>query len=675
MNTPAAPRRLTRRLPALALCALALAALPLHAAEAAVQAFAPDFFKAFQVSTALDMVRHLPGFTLDEGSAQRGVDGAQGNVLINGKRPASGAATLPESLARIPAASVRAVELIHGGANGIDMQGQATVANIVLVDSDLVALSTSVTSVMLADGSTHPALDASYSLRRRGHSVDVSVGWGDWPELSAGSGVRTTRRSGAAQDDTVALRKSAGAQRGALKINYGQDLLGGQLNWNGVFKPWTYRALAQYDGQQHVAQADDNSGREREQGLGFSRALGPSSKLEVRALLRTSDSMNSAQSESDGERSQYRSATAASEQILFGQLNFQPAPRWAIRGTIEHSVNTSENASAYQAKGMAVALPAAASVIEEERAHGDLWSEWRLSRAMALDAGLKLERSTLSQRGAAAGPSSFFYPRPRLRLSLSPSDALQLRVRLEREVGQLNYGDFVSSIALQDRTVTAGNPDLVPARSWRSEGTLEYRFLGRGAAMLSYAHTRISDVVDRVPLRTADALLDAAGNIGDASADSVSGQLTVPTDKLLVPLGLIKLSTTWRASEVTDPTTLARRRLSGEQPLAWRLEFSQDLPLRRASWGLSLDNGWSNSSWRVAERADSAGSGWAQAFVNYRPAPALTVALELKNLASRTTSYERTHYAPERSSGTVDLVERNLSHSQPVAQLSLRRDW
>jgi hypothetical protein len=178
-----------------------------------------------------------------------------------------------------------------------------------------------------------------------------------------------------------------------------------------------------------------------------------------------------------------------------------------------------------------------------------------------------------------------------------------------------------------------------------------------------------------MPMRTATATYDAAGNIGEASADSVTGMLNLPTDDWALPQGLLKLSTTWRSSSVTDPTTQETRRLSGEQPLAWRIEFSQDLPRQRTAWGFSVDNGWSNDSWQIADRATSSGSGWARAFVNYRPASNVMVTLELNNLTSRTIAYDRTHYTGDRLAGGVDFVEHNLTRTQPFAMLRVRRDW
>ena len=47
-----------------------------------VQVFEPDFFARFSPVTADDMVRQLPGFTLDEGAELRGFGATAGNLLI-----------------------------------------------------------------------------------------------------------------------------------------------------------------------------------------------------------------------------------------------------------------------------------------------------------------------------------------------------------------------------------------------------------------------------------------------------------------------------------------------------------------------------------------------------------------------------------------------------------------
>ena len=97
-------------------------------AEAGVQTFEPTFFARFNPVTAEDMVRQLPGFTLDEGEDLRGFGATAGNVLIGGQRPSS-KTSLKDELARISAADVLRIELIGASAAGdIDVRGYTELA-------------------------------------------------------------------------------------------------------------------------------------------------------------------------------------------------------------------------------------------------------------------------------------------------------------------------------------------------------------------------------------------------------------------------------------------------------------------------------------------------------------------------------------------------------------------
>jgi hypothetical protein len=111
---------------------LATAAPTANLGGSAVTSYAPTYFVAASPTTALDMVQLLPGFTFDNGNSVRGFGGAAGNVLINADRPASKDDGLYDALKRIPASSVLRIDVIRGGAPGIDMQGKAIIANVVL---------------------------------------------------------------------------------------------------------------------------------------------------------------------------------------------------------------------------------------------------------------------------------------------------------------------------------------------------------------------------------------------------------------------------------------------------------------------------------------------------------------------------------------------------------------
>jgi hypothetical protein len=96
-----------------------------------VTPFAPAFFADYRPSSAMDMIGRLPGFSFDGGNGNRGFAGTGGNVLIDGERPPSRNDSLSSILNRIPADQVARIDLIRGGAGGIDMQGHTVVANVI----------------------------------------------------------------------------------------------------------------------------------------------------------------------------------------------------------------------------------------------------------------------------------------------------------------------------------------------------------------------------------------------------------------------------------------------------------------------------------------------------------------------------------------------------------------
>src|SRR5215510_3377382 len=93
--------------------------------------YAADWYAPFTPRNALDMVRQTPGFTLQEGEKRRGLAGAMGNVLIDGRRPVAKDQKLEEVLQRIPSGQVLRIEILRGVAVAGDPSGQEVLLNVV----------------------------------------------------------------------------------------------------------------------------------------------------------------------------------------------------------------------------------------------------------------------------------------------------------------------------------------------------------------------------------------------------------------------------------------------------------------------------------------------------------------------------------------------------------------
>ncbi len=100
------------------------------------------FFARYNLTTAEDLLRRIPGVptildattTVQPQPQQRGFGSTGSQVLLGGRRFPGKTNEIATNLRRIPAANVARVELIRGSASGIDVQSEGVVVNVVLRD-------------------------------------------------------------------------------------------------------------------------------------------------------------------------------------------------------------------------------------------------------------------------------------------------------------------------------------------------------------------------------------------------------------------------------------------------------------------------------------------------------------------------------------------------------------
>ena len=123
----------------------------------------------------------------------------------------------------------------------------------------------------------------------------------------------------------------------------------------------------------------------------------------------------------------------------------------------------------------------------------------------------------------------------------------QLRLRRRaRQVGRLNFSDFVATSGLSTFGVAAGNADLRPDQRWQFEAAAERHFGEKGALVVSLLHEVITDLQDYIPVGGG---LDAPGNIPRATSDKISVSGTLPLDFLGLKTGRLKPSFYWYAEQ------------------------------------------------------------------------------------------------------------------------------
>lgn len=645
------------------------------ASQRGVLVFTPDFFAAQRPNTALDMVNRVPGFSIENGSGARGFEGAVGNVLINNNRPASKNDSGSNVLGRTLANQVERIELIRGGAPGIDMQGYSVVVNVILKTTDS-RQSILTWNAMLFEGG-HDIYGGSYQFTQnkgdRSWGVTLSDGMGSSDSNGVGRSIRRNAAGDVIRDERFENDGWGGGQ--SIRGNYTGPVFGGKLEGTARYGLNDYQNWTELSSPTSLRRSDyAEDGDSGELGLTWTRTLNPRWTLETRLIHEFSsfDSVSGSNETLNGTAAPeqlFKSEGDSSESILRALVRHERSPALTIEAGAEIAYNMLDVNQAFTVGGVGVPLPSASVKVEETRGEAFSKATWRINPKLTLEGGVRLEASTISQSGDADQEKSFFFAKPRLLATWTPMANNQLRFRFERELGQLDFGDFAASAELSDGTVFGGNVDLEPEQRWISELSYERRFWGEGVVSIGYRHDRIIDVIDRLPLPGG---LSATGNIGDGTLDQLSLNVVVPLDKVGISGARFTFQNDWNKTSVTDPTTGEDRRISGVRPSQANVGFQQDITSWKTQWGINWLPRLGQATYDPDQTFAWRGADYLEAFVEYKPSPTLSLRAQL-NLWDDFTQ-QRTVYAT-RNPRTVAFVEERSIDPRTFVSLRVRKTF
>jgi len=644
-------------------------------ASTGVLVFTPDFFAEQQPNTALDMVNRVPGFSVDDGSGSRGFEGAVGNVLINGARPASKNDTGSNVLSRTTATQVERIELVRGGAPGIDMQGYSVVANVILKSESSRQHILSTYASLYDGGQDLFGANYQFTAREGDRSWGLTLSDGISSSDSNGTGrvLRTDANGGVLRDESIFTDGYGGGN--SIRGNYSSPLVGGKVDLTARY------GVNDWHGQQLQTSAvarreslNDNDGDSGEFGVVYTRPLSERWKLETRFIhqfegFSGTSTYRQSLNGVDSPEQVFAFDGNSSETILRGLLRFERSPRLTFETGGEMAYNMLETDQAFSVGGVAVPLPSASVKVEETRGEAFGKVTYRYDSQLTLEGGLRLEGSTISQSGDADQEKSFFFAKPRLLATWTPMENNQVRFRFERELGQLDFSDFAASADLNNGNVFGGNVDLEPEQRWISELTWERRFWGEGIVSVGLRHDEIIDVLDVIPLPGG---LSATGNIGDGTLDQLSVSATIPTTKLGLSGGLVTVSNTWNHTEVTDPTTGETRPISRVRPSQIVFEFRQDITSLKAQWGFNFLPAFDQTTYDPDQTRTFQLRDYFEAWAEYKPSAGLSIRAQV-NIWNDST-FERIAYA-DRTTRPIAYVERQLIDPRTFFQIRVRKTF
>ncbi|MEX0298785.1 MAG: TonB-dependent receptor, partial [Kordiimonas sp.] len=622
------------------------------------------FFDQYAPQTAMDMIDRLPGFTFDGGSTkQRGFGGGAGNVLVNGVRPTSKTSRLRTLIERIPASQVERVEIIQGSGSSGEAAGQAIIANIVLGDVS----SSGKWDVSLRkahDGRVRPNGNFTYLNRLSGWDTEFNAKFQGEPRDQIGeleyldaAGAVTSRQYEEAPSQLLAMNVSAKASR---KIGAGRLVLNASHErgrWDGQTSRLRYSSV------DDVAANDrwylDGLNRWTKGELGFDwsqsiagnwnwRLIGLGSYVNRNNGYELTDTDYLAVTESFEDYRHIKNLSEFIGRTTFARTGGKLLPEFGVEVAKNRLFNDIDKV----VDGADISLASGDVTIEELRGEAFVNATYQANSALTLTAGVTAEASKVTVSGDASAGQNFKFLKPRLSATYSFSNTVQLTLEAERKVGQLDLSDFAASSEEEDGIVTAGNPSLRPDKTTRVSGILLWNFSDRGSFKVEPFYEWRDDVLEQIVLPSGG---EGLGNGGKATFWGVDTNLNLPLTNF-IPGGLLMAKTHLEASSFADPVLGgATRSLSSfkpggrtRAPHAWGIEFRQDLPEAKVSWGAELTSGFTDTVYFVSEVQKIKRSPEFSAFVETSRFLGVKMRLELLRLNARTEDRVRTFYEGNR---------------------------
>lgn len=621
------------------------------------------FFASFSPQSALDMVDQTPGFAIKEGGGKRGMGAGEANVLIDNRRVPVKSMTVREALSRIDAGRVVRIEIVDGADLKVPgLSGQ--VVNVITRDADLSARWE--LSPEFREGSDarleRGRLVVSGTIEDWQYSASFSSyawnGRSQGPETlfdSAGEEVEfrkeTDRSKGRRYETSTALEHRGesgdishiGFALASSKDAANEVSLRSARLTNDHIRDYAYAAEA----------TSLKVNADHEFGLGRGRLKLIGLRSEVSGERADTTLIERLQSLASGAR--VNVDRSSGESILRSEYTWIADGDWQM--ALEGAVNTQQTKTAYaqlvNGEFAYESLVGGTSEVQERRAEAAIIHGRILAEGVFLQASIAAEQSEIAQSGPTGKVRAFVRPKGYVALSWSPIEHWEANLRVERAVGQLDFGDFISSVNLADETgqQSSGNPQIVPEQSWDLALEANGDVGGLGPVRVKLYGRQIEDVNSSILFsRTVSDtgqifVVQGPGNLGHAASYGLDLSGTLPTP-LGIQGGKLDWTASFRDSSVDDAVTGERRHLSGTRHSFYALNFRQDLSGTPWAWGFSFEDGHNAPGFgvtQVTRSSDSAGR--LGAFVQHKDLAGMKARLSVSNLLDTHSRVIRVGYA------------------------------
>ncbi|MEM1132253.1 MAG: TonB-dependent receptor [Pseudomonadota bacterium] len=636
--------------------------------------YAPEAFSRFNPRSALDMVQQIPGFTISGSDAnERGLGQAQQNVLINGQRISGKTNDAETALSRINASAVERLEILDGATLNIaGLSGQ--VLNLVVSRQGLTGNFSwnPVLRQRLEDDWFSGEVSVSGKLGKADFTITVE----NDARRQGGFGPETVTGP---DGDLLFLRDEFArffSDRPALTLFYGRTSDAGSIfNFNGRFQIQNFsteiETLRTQEGVPDILEPFDSREDERnfEISADYDFALG-GGRLKLIGFQRYEHSPTVDQflrifgDDQPATGSLFDQTADEGESIARAEYGWRSknGNDWQIAAEgafnfldIEAELFNLDRNGQF----VPTPLPNATSRVEELRGEVILTYGRRLASNLTLQSNFGAEYSEISQTGPSGLTRSFVRPKGSVALTWNTNSNLDLNFTLERNVGQLNFFDFIAQPNLGNEVDNAGNVQLVPEQSWNFEIEAQQSLGSLGNMNLRLFYTLINDVVDRISIDNPDGSLgEGPGNIGNAWRAGAELNGTLLLDDLGIRGGRLDAGLFWQTSRVDDPLTGVSRRINDDRIYTIDLTFRHDIPNTELAWGTTFFRRENSSGFRLDLRSLSFETepdlGM---FFEHKDLLGMTARLNITNLFGLSDGFLR-EFSENRRDGPIAFTER-----------------
>ena len=573
-----------------------------------------DYFEQFNITNANDALKRIPGVESigsrnsenyePGGSRKRGFGSSGTQILINGERQSSKSNSIIKTLERINADSLIRIEVIRGSEAGLDVRSDGVIVNII-ADSSLSKSSGTWSTALgfLTSGDSNWRGTASWATKIK--NTDLVLGLERIGDLNS----RKYNEFTVDQEQSLLylrLRETIEYQSGN-RINLD---LNSKINDKNTLR---INTLVWFDGKENSPQIqeyflptdiknenfykkinwdrkENNDGWEF--GGDWEHQINKNNSFKLRVVLTEENEDQIDISFLDDTINSYKNSSETNnrkenERIIRLSFNRLIGKSSSLEYGVESAYNKLDRTFNLiyldsDGKQTSAGLINTSGEVEEDRYEGFLSYNLPLSNKIRAELALNYEWSEISQSGDVNLSREFQYWKPRIDLKWDYKENRQLRLNIERNVGQINFDDFISSFDQFEETIRAGNPDLKPETSWELKLEHEWRLPNDGGVVtLKGLASEIDGPVDRLPIDGYAGI----GNLGSGERTQARIDGSIRINELLKG-GVFRFMGYLQSTEVNDPVTNIKRDFSWYKRWETMIGIRQDVPGGKYNWGI-----------------------------------------------------------------------------------------